>query len=125
MPVAVTQLTVAAAVKATDDVVAFVASGAAYLKSKYLAYIDREAIELVSMVEPALPAIWRVKRGVHGTPVTAHAINNQVYVGPPDVFAMVSPSGGQTFDTVAALPHINILTGDAFTLSTGGSWYQI
>lgn len=123
MPFALNRTTITTALKASDIQVTFASS--ATLKAGDLAYIDREAMTLVAQVQPAIPTIWWVQRGVSGTPATAHAINNQVYTGPPGWFYVTNPSGSSSVAGEAVLPYINILSGDMFQLSTGGSWQQV
>lgn len=120
MPVTLNRTTIARPVTAADTVVRF-ASGAT-LTAGHLAYIDREAMRLQLPIDTTA---WRVMRAVNGTVAAPHAVNNQVYTGPPGAFSQISPHGAASLDSAVALPHINVQTGDLFVLSGGGSWQKI
>jgi ornithine cyclodeaminase/alanine dehydrogenase-like protein (mu-crystallin family) len=115
--------TVAAAISATDTRIRF--ASPTNIRAGDVAYIDREAMDLLYQPLTDVPAIWEVHRGASGTGAAPHAVNNQVYTGPPGHFSVTSPQGALTPDRLLASPHINILSGDVFVLSTGGSWQQI
>src|SRR5262245_29005709 len=114
--------TIAAALTAADTRVTF--ASATGLTKGDLAYIDREAMQLLFTPLAGVSTIWSVLRGINGTAAAPHAINNQVFTGPPGAFQMTTPQGVSTNASALALPHINVLTGDLFTLSTGGSWQK-
>src|SRR5262245_20680549 len=93
---ALTRVTITAPLTATDTLMRLVTSSLFNPVAGDLAYIDREAIKLLYQPFPNVPAVWKVQRGVWGTGVAPHAINNQIYVGSPGFFAVVSPQGSGT-----------------------------
>src|SRR5215510_8717398 len=126
-----TRVTITAALSAADTLVRFPVSGVFTPGAGDVAYIDREAMELQFQPFPGVPTAWKVLRGTNGTCAAPHAINNQIYVGRPSEFSFFSPqgSGGRGQMPVATggvpVPFINVLTGDQFAVSSGGSWQKI
>src|SRR4029453_13044134 len=124
MPLTLNRTTITTALTPEATTVQF--ASAAGIKKNDLAYIDREANKLLYQPYPAAnPAVWKVQRGVYGTGAATHAVNNQIYTGPPGAFAGVNPQGAATLDSVVAVPTINVYTGDRFLRSKGGSWQKV
>src|SRR5262245_14807818 len=120
---ALTRVTITAALGPADTLVRFVTSSLFTPMPGDLAYIDREAMELLFQPFPGVPALWKVQRGSNGTAVAPHAVNNQIYVGKPGEFAFYSPQGAAPVGL--SLPFINVKTGDQFVRSSGGSWQKV
>jgi hypothetical protein len=121
MPITLNRTTIARPLSASDTMVRFASSTG--LAAGHLAYIDREAMRLTLPTVEA--AVWRVMRAVNGTVAAPHAVNNQIYTGPAGAFSVINPQGASSIDGAVALPHVNVLTGDVFVLSSGGSWQKI
>jgi len=122
MAAGLNRTTITAPISAADTLVTF--ASASGLFKGYIAYIDREAMLLQLQPIPAVPSIWQVMRGQCGTGAAAHAANDQIFTGPPGVFAATSPQGVSSQDGANALPHINVLTGDSFMVSGSGAWQK-
>jgi hypothetical protein len=120
MAAGLNRTTIAAPLSAADTLVNF-ASGSG-LQKGHVAYIDREAMVLQTQPIPAVPSIWQVMRGQCGTGAAAHAVNDQVFTGPPGHFFLTSPQGASSQDGEIVLPRINVLTGDAYMVSGNGAW---
>lgn len=114
--------TLASAVTVTDDRIRL-SSGANIVKGQ-MAYCDKEAFLLIDLASPLDTTVWLVARGYSGTPALAHNVGANVKTGPQHYFALYNPAGAANAANVAALPWINVLTGDAFDVNAG-AWRQV
>lgn len=83
----------------------------------WLAYIDKEAMEIVSLSSTTLT----VRRGRQGTRATAHNASVKVLAGPVSAFTTFDPIGTCTRTALKYVPVVNVLNGSVNDC-TAGAW---
>ena len=121
MAVTLNATTSPAAITADQGIVNL-ASGATVVAGHML-YVDREAMLVLGPVALSTTAFY-VTRGYSGTAAAAHIAGAKVKTGPQGYFGMFNPSGAANAAKIAALPWINVLTGDVFDIAAG-AWNQV
>ena len=96
-----------------------VASATGITASTTMLYIDREAMDVVSVTGTSI----RVIRGTRGTRAAAHLSGAVVFAGPFSEFVAQDPLGTCTRTTLISVPVINIANGNIWNCdSNDGIW---
>lgn len=103
--------TFAATVQASDSIVSF-ASTSGIVPGVRL-YAD---MELMGVERPhTVSGMWVIRRGLQGTATRRHSSAATVYIGRADQFYEQDPKGAPNPEPYVT-PHINILTGDVWSM---------
>ena len=122
MAVTINETTLGAALNPMDDRVLFVSGNT--IVAGQVAYVDREAMDILARVFETNDKLYLVKRGVHGTAAVAHNAAAKVKTGPTSYFGKYDKSGAANGTNELAVPWINVYTGNVFDINAN-VWRQI
>jgi hypothetical protein len=122
MAVTMNETTLGAALQPMDDRILLV-SGATVVPGQ-VAYVDREAIDILARVFETNDKLYLVKRGVHGTAAVAHNAGAKIKTAPASYYGKYDKSGAANGTNELAVPWINVYSGNVFDINAN-AWRQV